>query len=211
MYLLTCSPEAAPDRAEEVEIGFDSGTPISVNGEVMGAIGLLETLNELAGRHGVGRVDLVEDRLVGMKSRGVYETPGGTLLYTAHSELEQLVLDRRTLALKDLLAPRYADLVYEGRWWSVEREAMDALVERTQERVTGSVRLRLYKGGHTVVSRESAWSLYDERFVTFGEDDVYDQADAAGFIRLYGLPYRVAGLKERARVAAAPARIAEVA
>jgi argininosuccinate synthase len=211
MYLLTRSPEGAPDRAEEVEIGFDEGTPVSVDGEVLAPVRLMETLNELAGRHGVGRVDLVEDRLVGMKSRGVYETPGGTLLYAAHSELEQLVLDRRTLALKDLLAPRYADLVYEGRWWSVEREAMDALVERTQERVTGTVRLRLYKGGHTVVSRQSAWSLYDERFVTFGEDDVYDQADAAGFIRLYGLPYRVAALKEGARVPVAPARIAEVA
>lgn len=196
LYLLTQSPESAPDRSEEVEIGFDSGTPVSVDGEVLGAVPLLGALNELAGRHGVGRADLVEDRLVGMKSRGVYETPGGTLLYAAHSELEQLVLDRRTLALKDLLAPRYADLVYEGRWWSVEREAMDALVDRTQERVTGSVRLRLYKGGWSVVSRQSPWSLYEERFVTFGEDDVYDQADAAGFIRLYGLPYRVAALKE---------------
>lgn len=196
LYLLTQSPASAPDRSEEVEIGFDSGTPVSVDGEVLGAVPLLGALNELAGRHGVGRADLVEDRLVGMKSRGVYETPGGTLLYGAHSELEQLVLDRRTLALKDLLAPRYADLVYEGRWWSVEREAMDALVDRTQERVTGSVRLRLYKGGWSVVSRQSPWSLYEERFVTFGEDDVYDQADAAGFIRLYGLPYRVAALKE---------------
>jgi argininosuccinate synthase len=211
LFLLTRSPESAPDRAEDVEIGFDSGTPVSVDGEVLGPVALLTALNELAGRHGVGRTDLVEDRLVGMKSRGVYETPGGTLLYAAHSELEQLVLDRRTLALKDLLAPRYADLVYEGRWWSVEREAMDALVDRTQERVTGSVRLRLYKGGCSVVSRRSPWSLYEERFVTFGEDDVYDQADAAGFIRLYGLPYRVAALKEAGMQAAGASEAAQVA
>jgi argininosuccinate synthase len=203
LFLLTRSPESAPARAEDVVIGFEAGTPVTVDGEVLGPVALLTRLNELAGLHGVGRADIVEDRLVGMKSRGVYETPGGTLLYAAHSELEQLVLDRRTLALKDLLAPRYADLVYEGRWWSVEREAMDALVDRTQERVTGTVRLRLYRGGYTVLGRTSPWSLYDERFVTFGEDDVYDQADAAGYIRLYGLPYRVAALKDAARRAGA--------
>jgi argininosuccinate synthase len=196
LFLLTRSPESAPDAPDEVVIGFESGNPVSVDGEVLGPVALLTRLNEMAGLHGVGRADLVEDRLVGMKSRGVYETPGGTLLYMAHSELEQLVLDRRTLALKDQLAPRYADLVYEGRWWSLEREALDALVDRTQARVTGSVRLRLYRGSCTVVSRTSPWSLYDERFVTFGEDDVYDQADAAGFIRLYGLPYRVAALRD---------------
>ncbi len=196
LFMLTRSPEDAPSRGVEVEIGFDAGTPVTVDGEVLGPVALVEHLNEVAGLHGVGRADIVEDRLVGMKSRGVYETPGGTVLYAAHSELEQLVLDRRTLALKDLLAPRYADLVYEGRWWSVEREAMDALVDRTQTRVTGSVRLRLYRGSVTVVSRTSPHSLYDERFVTFGEDDVYDQADAAGFIRLYGLPYRVAALRD---------------
>jgi argininosuccinate synthase len=207
LFLLTRSPESAPDRALEVEVGFEAGTPVSVDGEHLGPVALVEHLNEVAGLHGVGRADIVEDRLVGMKSRGVYETPGGTLLYAAHSELEQLVLDRRTLALKDLLAPRYADLVYEGRWWSLEREAMDALVDRTQARVTGTVRLRLYKGTCTVLGRTSPWSLYDERFVTFGEDDVYDQADAAGFIRLYGLPYRVAALKE----AEVPPHLAEVA
>ena len=130
-----------------------------------------------------------------MKSRGVYETPGGTLLYAAHSELEQLVLDRRTLAAKDLIAPRYADLVYEGRWWTTEREAYDAFVNVTQERVTGTVTLKLYKGNVTVAGRQSAHALYDERFVTFGEDDVYQQADAAGFIRLYGLAIKIgAGL-----------------
>lgn len=198
LYMLTRSPESAPGKAEEVVIGFECGTPVSVDGEVLGPVALLSRLNEVAGLHGVGRADIVEDRLVGMKSRGVYETPGGTLLYAAHSELEQLVLDRRTLGLKDQLAPRYADLVYEGRWWSLEREALDALVDRTQVRVTGSVRLRLYRGSCTVVSRTSPWSLYDERYVTFGADDVYDQADAAGFIRLYGLPYRVAALRDGA-------------
>ncbi len=196
LFMLTTDPEDAPDQSEYVTIGFDKGTPVSVNGTAMGAVQLLETLNTLGGRHGIGRADIVEDRLVGMKSRGVYETPGGTLLYTAHSELEMLVLDRRTLAAKDLIAPRYADLVYEGRWWTTEREAYDAFVNITQERVTGTIKLRLYKGNVTIASRESAFALYDERFVTFGEDDVYEQSDAAGFIRLYGLSQRVRALKD---------------
>jgi len=196
LFMLTADPEDAPNESEYVTIGFDKGTPVSVNGVTLGPVLLLETLNILGGRHGVGRADIIEDRLVGMKSRGVYETPGGTLLYTAHSELEMLVLDRRTLAAKDLIAPRYADLVYEGRWWTTEREAYDAFVDITQERVTGTVKLRLYKGNITIASRESAFALYDERFVTFGEDDVYEQSDAAGFIRLYGLSQRVRALKD---------------
>ena len=196
LFLMTNAAESAPSKAELVTITFEQGYPVAVNGVAMGAIELLATLNEIAGLHGVGRIDLVEDRLVGMKSRGIYETPGGTLLYAAHSELEQLVLDRRTLALKDALAPRYADLVYEGRWWTTERQAIDALVDTTQQRVTGDVRLKLYRGAYTVAGRTSPYSLYDERFVTFGEDDVYQQSDAAGFIRLYGLPMRVAALKE---------------
>jgi argininosuccinate synthase len=195
LFLMTRSPEDAPAKAEYVTITFDEGTPVAVDGETLSPVALLERLNEIGGLHGVGRIDLVEDRLVGMKSRGIYETPGGTLLFAAHSELEQLVLDRRTLALKDALAPRYADLVYEGRWWTTERAALDALVDVTQQRVTGDVRLKLYRGTHTVAGRTSPFSLYDERFVTFGEDDVYNQADAAGFIRLYGLPMRVAALK----------------
>jgi argininosuccinate synthase len=197
LFLLTRSPEGAPAKAEYVTITFEAGDPVAVDGEALSPVALLERLNEIGGLHGVGRIDLVEDRLVGMKSRGVYETPGGTLLYAAHSELEQMVLDRRTLALKDALAPRYADLVYEGRWWTTERAAMDALVDVTQQRVTGDVRLKLYRGTHTIAGRTSPYSLYDERFVTFGEDDVYNQADAAGFIRLYGLPMRVAALKEQ--------------
>ncbi len=207
LFMLTTSPELAPDEPEEVSIGFQQGTPVAVNGVFLDPIAILSTLNQIAGRHGVGRIDLVEDRLVGMKSRGVYETPGGTLLYTAHSELEQLILDRRTLAAKDLIAPRYADLVYEGRWWTTEREAYDAFVNITQERVTGGVTLRLYKGNVSVVSRASEYALYDERFVTFGEDDVYKQSDAAGFIRLYSLPDRVRAIRDRELAAKAVAPV----
>jgi argininosuccinate synthase len=202
LFMMSQSPEAAPDKSEEVTITFERGTPVAVNGHTMSPVPLLAMLNEIGGRNGVGRIDLVEDRLVGMKSRGIYETPGGTLLYTAHSELEQLTLDRRTLAAKDLIAPRYADLVYEGRWWTVERESYDAFVNVTQETVTGSVTLRLYKGNAIVSSRESAYALYDERFVTFGEDDVYQQSDAAGFIRLFGLSARVRALRDQERAAA---------
>lgn len=211
LFLLTKAPWDAPDRPDYVSIGFEAGTPVSVDGEALSPVALLERLNAIGGLHGVGRVDLVEDRMVGMKSRGIYETPGGTLLYQAHSELEQLVLDRRTLALKDAIAPRYADLVYEGRWWTTERVAMDALVDVTQQRVTGEVRLKLYRGASTVAGRTSPHSLYDERFVTFGEDDVYDQADAAGYIRLFALPMRVAALKEQEAEAARPQLVMDVA
>ena len=197
LFMLSTAPEESPDQPEEVTISFRAGTPFAVNGAELDPVDLLVALNSIGGRHGVGRIDLVEDRLVGMKSRGVYETPGGTLLYSAHSELEQLVLDRRTLAAKDLIAPRYADLVYEGRWWTTEREAYDAFVNVTQERVTGSVTLKLFKGNASVVGRESEYALYDERFVTFGEDDVYEQSDAAGFIRLYGLSARVRALRDQ--------------
>ena len=197
LLMLTRNIMETPDQPEKVVIGFDKGTPVSVNGMHLSPVALISALNALGGKHGCGVVDLVEDRLVGMKSRGVYETPGGALLYAAHSELEQLVLDRRTLAAKDLIAPRYADLVYEGRWWTTEREAYDAFVSVTQERVTGSVTLRLFKGATAVVGRESEHALYDERFVTFGEDDVYQQSDAAGFIRLFALPARVRAIKDQ--------------
>jgi argininosuccinate synthase len=202
LFMLTSSPEDAPDQPEDVTIGFRAGTPVSVDGLELDPVSIVSKLNKIGGRHGVGRIDLVEDRLVGMKSRGVYETPGGTLLYSAHSELEQLVLDRRTLAAKDLIAPRYADLVYEGRWWTTERESYDAFVNVTQERVSGSVTLRLYKGNVSVAGRESSHALYDERFVTFGEDDVYQQSDAAGFIRLYGLSARVRAIRDQELAAA---------
>src|SRR4029079_11765989 len=207
LFMLTTSPELAPNESEEVSIGFSQGTPVAVNGVFLDPVAILTTLNKIGGRHGVGRIDLVEDRLVEMKSRVLYETPGGTLLYTAHSELEQLILDRRTLAAKDLIAPRYADLVYEGRWWTTEREAYDAFVNVTQERVTGGVTLKLYKGTVAVVSRASEYALYDERFVTFGEDDVYQQSDAAGFIRLYSLPDRVRAIRDRELAAKAVAPV----
>jgi len=197
MFMLTTAPEDAPNESELVTIGFEQGTPVSVNGEKLGPVELIMALNKIGGRHGVGRADIVEDRLIGMKSRGVYETPGGTLLYTALSELEMLVLDRRTIAAKDNIAPRYADLVYEGRWWTTEKEAYDAFVNVVQARVTGTVSLRLYKGNIVIAGRNSENALYDEKFVTFGEDEgVYQQADAAGFIRLYGLPMRVRALKD---------------
>jgi len=189
MYQWTVSPESAPDVSEVVEIGFEEGFPVSVNGEAMGGLELLMVLNEIAARHGVGRADIVEDRLVGMKSRGVYETPGGTLLYAALQELEQITLHRRSLALKDQLAPRYADLVYEGRWWTPEREALDALVGVLMQRVTGSVKLRLYKGGIRIAGRTSPRSLYDAGLASFGESR-YNHADAEGFIRLFALPLR---------------------
>jgi len=209
LFMLTTAPENAPDQPEEVTIGFNAGTPVSVNGAELDAVDLVVALNTIGGRHGIGRIDLVEDRLVGMKSRGIYETPGGTLLYSAHSELEQLVLDRRTLAAKDLIAPRYADLVYEGRWWTTERESYDAFVNVTQERVTGTVTLRLFKGTASVVGRESEQALYDERFVTFGEDDVYQQSDAAGFIRLYGLSARVRAIRDQEMAAARQESVAK--
>jgi argininosuccinate synthase len=216
LLMLTNTVTAAPDTPENVVIGFERGTPVSVNGKKLSPVDLIAELNAIGGKHGVGVVDLVEDRLVGMKSRGIYETPGGALLYSAHSELEQLVLDRRTLAAKDMIAPRYADLVYEGRWWTTEREAYDAFVNVTQERVTGSVTLRVFKGASAVVGRESVHALYDERFVTFGEDDVYQQSDAAGFIRLFALPARVRALKDQELGLApapstAPAVVEEVA
>lgn len=211
LFLLTRSPEEAPDRPQYIEIGFEAGYPVSVDGEFLEPVALLERLNAIGGEHGVGREDVLEDRLVGMKSRGVYETPGGTLLLTAHRELEQLVLDRRTLALKDQLAGRYADLVYEGRWWTTEREALDALVDKTQERVTGTVRLKLYKGNAIVVGRKSEQALYDEALASFGDDEgAYDHADAAGFIRLFGLPVR-AEAERRARTALLQATEKDVA
>jgi argininosuccinate synthase len=197
LFLLTTDPADAPATPETVVIEFESGTPVSVNGERLDAVELLTLLNKIGGRHGVGRADIVEDRMVGMKSRGIYETPGGTLLYTALSELEMIVLDRKTMAAKDLLAPRYADLVYEGRWWTTERQAYDAFVNVVQQRVTGTVSLKLHRGNVTIAGRQSDHALYDERFVTFGEDDVYEQADAAGFIRLFGLPQRVRALKDQ--------------
>jgi argininosuccinate synthase len=195
IFVMTKDPVTAPDEPVVVTIGFEEGNPVSIDAVPLGPVELLEQLNEVAGEHGVGRADVVEDRLVGMKSRGVYETPGGTLLYAAHRELEQMVLDRRSLRLKDEMALRYADLVYDGRWWTPERAALDAFVTETQKNVTGSVRLKLFKGNVSVAGRESPFALYQPSYATFGKDNVYNQKDAEGFIRLYGLAIRIgAGL-----------------
>ena len=196
MFMLTVSPEAAPNVPQYIEIGFENGYPVTIDGEVYSPVALIETLNEIGGRHGIGRADIVEDRLVGMKSHGVYETPGGTLLYTAHRELEMLVLDRRTMALKDQVAHQYADLVYEGRWWSTERAALDALVDVTQRVVTGTVRLKLYKGNVIIAGRTSPFSLYNEGLASFGDAGNYDHADAEGFIKLFSLPTRADALQQ---------------
>jgi argininosuccinate synthase len=192
MFRWTVAPEWAPDAPEYLELRFERGIPVAVNGEEMDGVTLLTTLNALGSRHGVGRADIVEDRLVGMKSRGVYETPGGTLLHTAIRELEALTLDRRSMALKDQMAQRYADMLYEGRWWTPEREALDALADVLSQDVTGTVKLKLFKGSAWVTSRTSPRSLYRQDFASFGHAATYDHADAAGFIRLFGLPIRAA-------------------
>lgn len=194
MYQLSASPEDAPEEASIVEIEFDSGTPIAVNHEKMSPARLLLFLNSLGGAHGIGRADIIENRLVGMKSHGVYETPGGTILLAAHRELESLVLDRDTIQFKDMVALKYAELVYNGMWYSPLREALDAFVDSTQGPVSGKVLLKLYKGNIIPIGRESKFSLYREDFATFGQEDVYDQSDAQGFIHLYGLSLKVRAL-----------------
>lgn len=191
MFQISASPENAPDEPGYVQIDFESGTPVAVNGEKMSPAALITYLNTIGGTHGIGRVDLVENRLVGMKSHGVYETPGGTILLAAHQELESLVLDRDTMHFKDMVAIRYAELVYNGQWFTPLREALDAFVNNTQGPVTGKVRLKLYKGNVIAAGRTSPFSLYREDFATFGQEDVYDQSDAEGFIRLYGLSMKV--------------------
>jgi argininosuccinate synthase len=197
MFQLSVSPEAAPDKPTYVEIEFEQGTPRRLNGQVLDAVTLIATLNRIGGANGIGRVDLVENRLVGMKSRGAYETPGGTLLYAAHRELEHLCLDRETLHYKDLVAQKYAELVYYGLWFTPLREALDAFVTKTQERVTGAVRLKLYKGNVIVAGRRSLYSLYREDVATFMHDEVYNQQDAQGFINLFGLPLTVRAMVDQ--------------
>jgi len=194
MFYLTVAPELAPNEPHYLTVSFDQGFPVAIDGQAMGPLELLTKLNELGGAHGVGRVDMVENRLVGMKSRGVYETPGGTILYTAHQALESITLDRETLHYKQVVANRYAELVYYGQWFTTLREALQAFVATTQETVTGTVRIKLYKGTCSVVGRKSPFSLYREELATFGQDDVYDQGDAEGFINLFGLPLKVRAL-----------------
>jgi argininosuccinate synthase len=194
MYVLSVSPEKAPDKPTYIEVHFEAGIPVGLNGIRMAAVPLVQELNKIAGANGIGRVDIVENRLVGMKSRGAYETPAGTVLYFAHKELESLVLDRETMHQKEILVPRYAELVYNGAWYTPLREALDAFVNVTQKHVTGTVRLKLYKGNVISAGRKSPYSLYREDFATFSAEDVYDQSDAKGFINLYGLPLTVRAL-----------------
>lgn len=194
VYCITTAPEDAPNEPLYLALQFEQGVPVAVDGEAVEPVELLAYLNEAGGRHGVGRADLVENRLVGMKSRGVYETPGGTILYTAHQGLESICLDRDTLHYKEVVANRFAELTYYGKWFTPLHEALRAFVAKTQERVTGTVRVKLYKGSCSVVGRKSPYSLYREDFATFGKDDVYDQSDAEGFINLFGLPLKVKAL-----------------
>ena len=198
MFLMTVAPEKAPDQAEYVEIEFARGCPVAVNGRALDPLALLTYLNELGGKHGVGRADLVENRLVGMKSRGVYETPGGTILYAAHRDLEHLTLDRDTLHYKELVAAKYAELIYNGLWLTPLKKAMDAFFASTQEKVSGVVRLKLYKGQCQSSGRKSPYSLYQEDLATFGRDEIYNQKDATGFINLFGLPLQVEALAKQA-------------
>lgn len=193
MWRWTTSPLDAPDSAEEITIGFKNGDPISINGEILSPAKLLEKLNTLGGKHGIGRLDIVENRYVGMKSRGCYETPGGTILLKAHRAIESITLDREEAHLKDELMPRYASLIYNGYWFSREREALQALIDKTQEHVEGEVRIKLYKGNVIVTGRKSDKSLFDEAYSTFEEDNVYDQSDAQGFIKLNALRFIIAG------------------
>ena len=197
MFLLTVSPEQAPDFPTYLEVTFEAGTPVAVDGEPLGPVRLLERLNRLGGENGVGRIDLVENRYVGMKSRGVYETPGGTILHAAHRALESLTLDREVLHLRDSLVPRYAEMVYYGYWYAPEREALQTLMDEAQKDVTGTVRLKLYKGNVSVAGRRSPRSLYRQDVVTFEADSVYRQQDAEGFIRLNALRLRIRALRDR--------------
>ena len=198
MYKLSVSPEEAPDEPEFVELGFENGNCVSVNGEKHDPLGVMQRLNKLGGKHGIGRVDIVEDRYVGMKSRGVYETPGGAILYFAHRQIETLTMDREVMQLRDSLVPRYAALVYNGYWFSPEREALQAFVAETQKDVTGVVRLKLYKGNIIVAGRKSAKSLYDPDIATMeGSGSGYNQDDATGFIRLNALRLKVRALRDK--------------
>jgi argininosuccinate synthase len=196
MFLWTRAPEQAPDRPEYVEIEYVGGDPVALNGKKLSPAGLLHALNEIGGRHGVGRADVVENRYVGMKSRGVYETPGGTLLHAAHRALESITMDREVMRLRDSLVPRYAEMIYYGYWFSPEREVLQQTVDAAQKNVTGHARLKLYKGNASVAGRKSNVSLYDPKIATFEEGEGYNQADAEGFIRLNALRLRLRRLRQ---------------
>jgi argininosuccinate synthase len=194
MFKMTKSPEDAPEKPTFITIDFEKGIPVAIDGKNLDAVSLIEHLNRVGGENGIGRVDLVENRLVGMKSRGVYETPAGTILYAAHRALESLVLDRDTMHFKEMLSPKYAELVYNGAWFTPLRDALDAFVLSTQQNMTGTVRFKLYKGNCVTAGCKSPYSLYREELATFGKEDVYDQGDAKGFINLFGLPLKVRSL-----------------
>ncbi len=196
MFVLSVSPEKAPDQPEDVVISFVNGDPVAVNGEELSPANLLAKLNELGGKHGVGRVDIVENRYVGMKSRGVYETPGGTILKVAHRGVEQLTMDREVMHMRDELMPRYAKMVYNGYWFAPEREALQKLIDETQKGVTGEARVKLYKGSCTLTGRRAEKSLYSPEVATFEDDEVYDQKDAKGFIRLNALRLRMGAFRD---------------
>ena len=199
VYLICTPPEKAPDTPEYVTVAFDKGIPVKVNEQELDPVALIETLNEIGAKHGVGIDDIVENRLVGMKSRGIYENPGGAILYAAHGELESITLDRLTMHHKRLMAEKYAELVYDGNWFTPLREALDAYVDVTQQTVTGKVRLKLYKGNIYPAGVWSDYTLYSEAFATFDEDEVYNQKDSEGFINLFGLPIKVRALMEEKR------------
>ena len=196
MYTLMKAPERAPNKPEYVEITYEKGNPVSVNGKRLSPAKLLEALNTIAGRNGVGRLDMVENRYVGMKSRGVYETPGGTVLHAAHRAVESITLDRECVHMRDSLVPRYAEMVYYGYWFSPEREALQSLMDKVQEGVTGTARLKLYKGSASVVGRKSSRTLYHSGFATFEKDRVYNQKDAEGFIKLNSLRLRIRSMNK---------------
>lgn len=197
IFVLSTSPENAPDEAEEITIDYERGDAVAVNGTSMSPLEIMQTLNKLGGKHGIGRIDIVENRFVGMKSRGVYETPGGTILYRGREAIEQITMDREVLHYRDSLVPQYAKLVYNGFWYAPERHMLQATMDQAASTVSGTARLKLYKGNCIVVGRKSANSLYDEDIATFEEDEVYDQKDAEGFIKLNALRLRVAAQKQR--------------
>ncbi len=197
IHVLSVPIEQAPDQPTFVEIEFEQGIPVAVDGKKMNAVKVLETLNTLGSANGVGTIDIIENRLVGMKSRGVYETPGGTILYKAHTALEKLILDRDTMQYKNIVAQKYAQLVYDGLWFTPVREAIAAFVDSTQKSVTGTVKLKLYKGSAVPVASKSLYSLYSEEFATFSKDEVYDQSDAEGFINLFSLPLKIRAIQKQ--------------
>jgi len=197
MLLICTSPEEAPDKPEYVEVDFEKGIPVAVDGTKLGGVELIEKLNEIGAKHGVGIDDMVENRLVGIKSRGVYENPGGEILYVAHDALESITLDRETAHYKEMIAIKFADMVYNGQWYSTLRESLSAFVDKTSELVTGKVRIKLYKGSCTAVGVQSPYTLYSEELATFEDDDIYDHKDAGGFINLFGLPQKVNAMRNQ--------------